>query len=50
MATRMFCWRSAISGSRRKADLPAMTSWNTAPVMMSVTVIATTSSIRLKPF
>ena len=23
-ATRMFCWRSAISGSRRKAVLPAV--------------------------
>ncbi len=48
-ATRMFCCLSVSAGSRRKAFCPPVSSPKTAPVTIRVTVMATSSSMRLNP-
>ena len=49
IAMRMFCWRSATSGSRRNALPPTVSRPKMAPETTSVITIATISSIMLKP-
>ena len=49
MATRMFCWRSVISGSRRKAFWPPVSSPKMAPLTINVMTMATSSSTMLNP-